>query len=101
MYCNGVIPKGTQYLRQCNVMDGYGPQYFICHTLCYEVADRLGMFKDDLYGDGVGPNEFEASIDDYIRENHPGKHFSYAEEWRGLTLEETVFKIYEETNKKE
>ena len=94
-FCGGVIRVGERYDKQTNV-DGYIYD-FKTHEICEKVAIGLDMYDDHYYcDDGLGGEEFEENILEYVREHHYDESTDdISDEWN-LTLPELVKKIYNE-----
>ena len=98
-YCNDVIKVGEEYHRQNNIFDG---QYYTwrSHLCCKNITDDLRMF-DGMYdvSDGLTPEMFAESVDEYIHEHHYDDEANdTAKDWQGITLHEAVLRIEEELN---
>lgn len=98
-WCGQVIPSGTAYERTA-IKDGIF--FYVCkvHLHCRDITNDLDMF-DDFGDEGLSQDGFQASIDQYIIDNHRDPITREVEEgWNGQDYETLVLKIQKELKEK-
>ena len=99
-FCGGKINKGQKYYRQTNIYDGCIYEW-IEHEECHQIASELDMYDKCDFDDGLSPERFRDTLDEYIdQEHYDDITDDIAEDWQNLTKYEEVCKILEELKEK-
>jgi hypothetical protein len=65
-YCGIEIMAGEMYEDQTNVYDGK-LYHWKSHLTCNELVDKLKMFKDCWYSEGLTADDFCTYVDEFLR----------------------------------
>jgi hypothetical protein len=71
-FCTGTIKKGENYEYQFNKADGDTYEWK-SHVKCAKLANYFNMY-DELYGDGLGTDEFCDNIDEIFYKEFNGEN---------------------------
>lgn len=90
-YCDGIIHKGEKYERSAVKFDGE-VYTWKSHLYCSSLARKIEPIDE-----GVGEEDFEIWIDEYVHENHcDDKLDDIALEWKNKSYQELAKMIYNE-----